>query len=83
MSIKVKNQDSKDSIEITVDNGDFQALVKIREKWGFKDHESSLRFAIAVLMLAEDKIVYVGKDGKDGLRPNSSLLEEGAILSND
>lgn len=80
MPIKVKTQDSKDSIEITIDNGDFQALVSIREKWGFKDHESSLRFAIAVLMLAEDKIVYVGKDGKDGLRPTTSLLEEGAAL---
>lgn len=39
----------------TVDiyNGDWEALKDITKKWGLKDETSALRFALAILTLAE------------------------------
>lgn len=67
----------KEHILLEVNNGDLEALGTIRKKWNFKDEESVLRFALAVLIQAEDNAVSVKtKDGKStSLRPSDSLLE--------
>lgn len=67
----------KERILLEINNGDLEALGTIREKWAFKDEESVLRFALAVLIQAEDNAVSVKtKDGKStSLRPSDNLLE--------
>lgn len=41
-------------------NGDWAALQEITKKWNFKDEESALRFALAVLTQAEDGTLQIG-----------------------
>lgn len=60
------------------DNGDYRVLDAIREKWKFKDDESLLRFALAVLLTAEEGFVTVKDEaGKEVfLTPTSDLLQK-------
>lgn len=43
-----------DEFQVVIDNGDLNALEAIRDKWKFKDKESALRFALAVLALTQN-----------------------------
>lgn len=43
-------------------NGDWKALKSVTEKWNFKDEASALRFALAVLVKAEDGTLQIGDD---------------------
>lgn len=63
------------SLGQTVDiyNGDWEALKNITEKWGLKDEVSALRFALAILTLAEPDGLSV--NGKN-MAPADSLLKE-------
>jgi hypothetical protein len=80
MSLKKieKNQigEIKDGIILNIDNGDLEALKRIKENWNFRDESSVLRYALAVMSQAEDKILFVvNKDGeKSGLTPGEGLV---------
>lgn len=61
-----------------IDNGDLEGLNRIMEKYGFVDHQAALRFAMVVLLDAEDNRVYVKKDGNTTvLQPNDNLVKRG------
>ena len=62
------------SLGQTVDiyNGDWEALKGITEKWGLRDEVSALRFALAILTLAEPDGLSV--NGKT-MTPADSLLK--------
>ena len=72
----IKTKEDHDDLELTIKNGDLRALNQIKAKWGFKDNESILRFAIAALTLTEDGNLYA--EQKDGarriLKPADDLL---------
>ena len=72
----IKTQENNDDLELIINNGDLRALNQIKSKWGFKDNESILRFAIAALTLTEDGYLYAEqKDGtKRILKPADDLL---------
>jgi len=75
-----KEQVAKDEIKGTlfhVDNGDLQALDQITKKWKFKDEESALRFALALMKQNEGNTIYITRpDGaKIGLQPSDELLK--------
>ncbi len=53
MAIK-KIDESAENLRIEINNGDFNALNEIIKKWKFKDKESALRFAIAILSVTEN-----------------------------
>lgn len=78
MAIKTlsKNTDMTKNITLLFDNGDYGALETIKEKWKFKDEESLLKFALAVLLKAEHSIVTIRSDsGQDvPLKPSENLL---------
>ncbi len=80
MAIIKINEDAND-LQLTINNGDLRALNQIKIKWGFKDNESILRFAIAALTLTEDGDLYA--DHKDGtrrlLKPAEELLNNNKI----
>lgn len=62
----IKTKEDNDDLQLTINNGDLRALNQIKTKWGFKDNESILRFAIAALTVAEDGDLYA--EQKDGVR---------------
>ena len=66
-----------DGLAFIVDNGDRAAMATIMDKWKFKDEESLLRFALAVLVQADEGIVSVKKSGVETtLRPAENLLRK-------
>ena len=62
MSIKSKTEKKKIILEI--DNGDLEKLTQCMANWKFKDHQSFLRFAMSLLIVTEDKSLWIKSDGK-------------------
>lgn len=67
----------QNSLLFNVTNGDSVALKAVVDKWGFKDEESALRFALAVMKQAEKGLVFIdsGDGTKTGLSPSDDLLK--------
>lgn len=79
MALKMISSNEKEGTRtVEISNGDLIALKKINEEWNFKDIESALRYAIAVLSIAKDKkLYYEDKDGeKFTIQPADSLRRE-------
>lgn len=59
-----------------LENGDLKVLDEIKEKWNFKDRESVIRFALAVMSQAKGQALFVmdEKNEKKGLKPSDNLL---------
>ena len=70
-----RTRSEPDAVDMTITNGDLQALRQIYESWGFKDEESVLRYALAVMTKAENQVLYyVNADGeKIGLQPSDAV----------
>jgi len=50
MSLRILEEDvDKGTLDIQLDNGDYKVLKEIVKKWGIKDRENALRFALALL----------------------------------
>ncbi len=75
-----KDRSDADAVQVTINNGDLQALRQIYERWGFKDEESVLRYALAVMTKAENQILYYvnGEGEKIGLQPSDAVKREAA-----
>jgi len=76
--IRSANQPNPEQqLNLDINNGDLVALKDAAQKLGFKDEESLLRFALAVLTQSATRAVtIVGKDGKSvSLTPSASLLK--------
>ncbi len=70
-------KDDLPGVILNIDNGDLQALEKIKEEWGFISEFDALRFALAAMVQAEDHILYVKKGKtKIGLTPGEELLKK-------
>lgn len=52
-----------DSLTLEIDNGEFTALKKCIEQWGFLDYPSFLRFAISIIGDTEDKSIWIKSKG--------------------
>lgn len=78
MAINIQS-DQGDSLQITINNGDLKALNDIIASWKFKDKESALRFALAILAMTSSGSLYQGKpDGtKVALQPQEALINKG------
>lgn len=63
-------------ILLNLDNGDLVAVDEAITKLGFKNRESLLRYALAVIAQTDTPVVYVNKAGeKIALAPNKDLLK--------
>lgn len=71
------NPDETDVLRLAINNGDLKALGEIVEKWGFRDEESALRFALAILSVTQKGTLIQEKpDGASiALKPTESLLK--------
>jgi hypothetical protein len=69
---------STTSIALNFDNGDYEILHKIKQQWNFKDEESLLRFALAILYKAGEHSVSVKDDGGNEitLKPTENMLQK-------
>jgi len=71
-------EDTEKGLDIIITNGDRRALAKIKEEWKFKNEESALRFAIAVLVQStRDSLGFKNEEGNISLfKPGDELLEK-------
>jgi hypothetical protein len=75
--IDTTTEKSADGVLFDVNNGDLKAILDIKDKWGFKTETDVLRYALAVIRQAENKVVYIDRDGsKVGLTPSEDLIAE-------
>lgn len=52
MATKIReNESNTDKLVFEMDNGDLRALNEVVEAWHFKNQESAMRFALAVLKM--------------------------------
>jgi len=79
MALK-KIKETEEELEIKVDNGDLAALKRIQEFFKFKDKESILRFALAIVAKAaesdKNKIILNANGVVSTIEPRYSLLEK-------
>jgi hypothetical protein len=67
-------------ILLNLDNGDLAAVDTAITKLGFKNRESLLRYALAVIAQTDTPVLYVNKSGeKIALVPNKDLLNETGV----
>ena len=76
--IKISEDDTEGNRKVEINNGDLVALNKIINEWDFKDVESALRYAVAVLAIAKDKKLFYEKENgeKVTIEPADSLKRE-------
>ena len=73
---QVSEEDLK-GLLFNLDNGDLTAIQEVVKKWKFKDEESALRFALAVMRQSKDNILFIeSEEGKIGLTPKEDLLKQ-------
>jgi hypothetical protein len=80
----VKITETELELRLKVVNGDLTAIKNIKEKWNFKDKESVLRFALAILTKAtsSNNKVYIDENGKKtALVPGDALLNKEENIS--
>lgn len=67
-----------DGTFIGLNNGDRDAMNTVIESWNFKDTESFLRFAIAILLKTKDsKKIVIEEDGHPTtVSPGAGLIKE-------
>lgn len=76
--IKLDENKERGTRNIEINNGDLIALNKIITDWDFRDVESALRYAVAVLSVAKDKKLFYEKDNgeKVTIEPADILKRE-------
>ena len=63
-------------LSFSFDNGDFQALKNAIEQYNFKNEEALFRFALFILLQAENNNVFIEQNGlKKQVSPNPSSLK--------
>jgi len=74
--VRTENPLTTDELPLVFNNGDLAALQKAVNRLGFKDEESLLRYALAVIsMSATRTLTIIDQDGKSiALNPSESLL---------
>jgi len=76
-----------DGLDVAITNGDLQALRQIFEEWGFKDEESVLRYALAVMTKVTNSnkaLFYENEQGeKIGLFPAESVKKQAVPSDTD
>ncbi|MDR1032720.1 MAG: hypothetical protein LBL84_01760 [Candidatus Nomurabacteria bacterium] len=68
-----KKENGNSAIDISVENGDLDALRAVVSKWEFKDEESALRFAIAILTKADKGTLSISGET---VFPTNQLLKD-------
>ena len=75
MAIIKKGEERENGLDLEINNGDLKVLREIYEQWGFKDEESVLRFALAVLSKTRNQVLYYENEQgeKVGIQPSDAV----------
>lgn len=75
--IRSTQQLNEGELNLVINNGDYVALQETVKRLGFKDEESMLRFALAVLSRSATRSISITDQNgaKISLNPNEGLLE--------
>lgn len=73
------SQINNTDLRLKLDNGDYEVFKIIKDKWGFKNEESLLRFALTILLKAENNLVEIQdvNGNKTTLKPSAELTSKG------
>ncbi len=77
MSVKATSTETE--LTLVLDNGDRKIFESVKKDWNFKDEESLVRFAIAILSKSSDKKTVAYPDDSGELqvaKPQDSLLNK-------
>jgi hypothetical protein len=69
---------SDNELNLTINNGDFEVLRDAMRRFGFRDEESVLRYALAVLSRSATRsLSIIDQDGvRVNLNPSADLLQQ-------
>ena len=76
---KLPENEDRPVLILELDNGDRKIFESVKKDWNFKDEESLVRFAIAILSKSSDKktIAYPDDSGElQVAKPQDSLLNK-------
>ena len=59
----ISEERKEDTLTITLTNGDIDLFNQAIEKYNFIDGQAMLRFALSLLIIAEDKEIKINKGG--------------------
>lgn len=77
----VKSSKKESCLTLEINNGDLTKLDEVMAKWGFKDYQGFMRFAISVFLLSEDNSISINLNGlKQDFAPAFDLIKEKAPL---
>jgi hypothetical protein len=68
-----KNDNNAPALDLSIANGDLNALKAVVKKWRFKNEESALRFAIAILTKSEKGVLSISGEA---VFPTNQLLKD-------
>lgn len=73
----LKASDDNGELTLTLDKGDREKLNQSLHEWGFKDYQSLIRFVVSVLLVSEDKTLWITKNSLPShIRPASHLVNQ-------
>ena len=76
MAVNIKEEKS-DILLLEITNGDRGKMEEILKIWNFKDIQSFWRFSLSILLLTENKGLWIQEHGKSiKIAPDDSLLNE-------
>lgn len=75
---RLPNQPNSDELNLVFNNGDYQALQDAVRRLGFRNEESMLRFALAVLSRSATRSISITDQNgeKINLNPGDALLQQ-------
>ena len=80
MSVKIQNNSAdKEVLELAIDNGDKEKLEQALKKWQFKDYLILLRFTTSVLLVTQDKSLWIVEEEGGELKniaPSDELINQ-------
>lgn len=76
----IRSKQEADKLVLEIDNGDQDKLGQCMEKWSFKDHQSLLRFAMSILLVTEERSLWIKTEGRQqAIAPAKEYLKDSGI----
>nr|DAI44149.1 MAG TPA: hypothetical protein [Caudoviricetes sp.] len=80
----ISEERKEDTLTITLTNGDIDLFNQAIEKYNFIDGQAMLRFALSLLIIAEDKEIKINKGGMlVDIAPNKDLIKKSGNKEDD
>ncbi len=79
----IKEEEKEDTLTITLTNGDIDLFNQAIEKYNFTNGEAMFRFALSLLIIAENKEIKIRQNGMlVDIAPNKDLIKKAGSNEN-